>query len=202
MMSSQQAMPVLESVDAQPSLYVRSYPRCNCGDRWLCDECRDTWIRRRARTTSKWLNDALAGGRAWAVLLTTPTTGHWLTELTELWDRWRALGRLRTLHRQRKTQGALTLIRRGVASAHLLSRTGDWQPHLHAVLVTEMECDELAIIDAWKAFGEGYADIEPVRKMGAAIRYAIAGSVERPLDDRVMLAELLPRVRMVRRIGK
>lgn len=185
------------------SQYVRSYPVCNCGKRWTCVDCRESWIRRRQRTSEKWLNSALAnGGKAWFALLSIPTAGAWLTEAGELWQRWRRLGRQRSLHRQRRTPGELSTIDRGIAAMHMVNKQGRWQPHLHAVIVTSAQFDADKIIDQWQALGPGFADIERVESLGAVIRYSIAGPIPESPGELAALSEWLAGVRMVRRIGR
>lgn len=185
------------------SQYVRSYPACNCGQRWLCAECRETWVRRRQRTTMKWLrHSASASTCNWFSTLTIPTEGSWLSETGELWKRWKRIGRLRSLHRQRAVPGELAAIRRGIASLHLVNRDLSWQPHIHAVFVADADFQERAIVDCWHAQGRGYAEIEHARSFGAVVRYSIAGQLPQPLDDCLAISRMLRGVRIVRRIGR
>jgi hypothetical protein len=181
---------------------VRSYPLCNCGNRWLCDGCRNAWIRRRERTSRRWLQEAISPKtRVWFVLLSIPSSGSWFTEMEELWKRWRKLGRTRTLHRQRKDKGELAHVLRGVASLHLVNKERYWGPHLHAVLVASDSTEKSSINRTWQSMGEGFAEAEEARSLGAVIRYSIAGELPDSQEDRMALARVLHGKRLVRRIG-
>lgn len=191
--------PVLPS-----SLYVtHSLPRCNCGDRWQCDQCRRAWIGRRYRASKKWLRERInLDGEIWFALLTIPTGKEWLGETAELFERWSKLGKARSQQRFRKQRGQLGAIRRGIAVLHLLRRDGNYHPHLHAVIVSNANMDFQSVIDAWQAMGQGFADLQKADSLEATIRYSIADDVPNDPLERQSLASLLKGVRMVRRIGK
>ena len=89
-----------------------------------------------------------------------------------------------------------------MAALHLVNRVGRWQPHLHAVVVQDAESDATAIVVAWQALGDGFADLEPAASLGAVVRYSIAGELPDGDDDRAALARMMRGQRMIRRIGK
>ena len=194
----------LPSAATQSSLYVsQSLHLCNCGDRFECETCRQSWIAKRSRTSERWLSNAIAvDGVAWFAMLTIPTLGEWVTESSELFRRWTKLGKQRSQQRFRGIPRGLGSIRRGIGVLHLVGRAGRFQPHLHGVIVSDPSIDSRSIIDAWQRFGQGFVDVQLARSLGAVVRYAIAGPLPHELADRKEVGAMLHGVKIVRRIGR
>jgi|GEM_PF-3358521 len=182
---------------------VTTPQRCQCSLRWECEECREYWVRRRQRTCYRWLEDALReDGQAWFAHLTIPAKGDWTAETNELFLRWSKLGKARSQQRFRAKQDGLACIRRGIGCLHLVNESKAWQPHLHAVLVTDRTTEDQSLVNNWQAMGVGYAEVELARSLGAVVRYSIAGPLPSDCEKRRMLSEALKGVRMIRRIGR
>jgi len=197
------ALPLQSSIpSSQYRLIVTTSQRCNCERRWECDECREYWIRRRQRSNERWLADAIGSdGETWFGMFTIKTNGDWQAEVNELFSRWSRLGKLRSQLRYRANQNGLGAIRRGIGVIHLVGSNGHYQPHLHAVLVSDPSLDIRPITNAWQSVG-GYADMQSARSLGAVVRYSIAGPLPDAVEDRKEVATLLRGVRIVRRLGR
>lgn len=186
------------------SLNVVSYPDflCNCGKRMQCIQCHRAWVGRRYRTNIKWLEIALeSGGIAWFGLFTLPNIDGWVIASAELWSRWRKLGRARSLSKQRRRPDTLAQIRRGIAAMHFVNKSGAFQPHLHAVFVSDPEFDPLFVINLWKEFGSGYADLERANSLGATLRYSINGPMPSSKEGKLEMDKILKGKHLIKRIG-
>ncbi len=180
-----------------------SEPKCNCGERFDCIECRSARKNKAVRAGAEYLLGAPTPRVMWFGTFTQPTTGNVPDDVANLKA---TLGRLQCrLRNERAGRGmrlGLDQLYRGVFAMHYLNKRGEWMIHWHGVFASSQEFDRSALQDGWVLSGGGYAEVEPARSMYQSLHYSVGADIPIAAADRQMLSQIFARARLIRRIGR
>lgn len=186
---------------------------CKCSKRFTCEKCHRYWVVKRWKKGTAWLDEVRSETTVDLFgMLTVPARAHWTETLGALLNGWATLGKIRSREKRKvQSEHPLTAVSRGLAAIHLNQGDGGIRPHLHTLIILERDvnfsdnhtsCAELR--QCWQDACSGieYADMQPVDRFEAALRYAIGGGLPQGHDDRLALEAILKGMHMVRRIGQ